>query len=114
MSTSSHAVELVREPPPHGRPSEHALLVQQLPVIREMLGTLDTLTIAGQRHVMQKVVDFVDTKTRVVAARMSHRNRATLFDLLTQLGKESERLVPDSARFARQAESLITLLGTVR
>lgn len=110
MSASGHAVDFVRERPDDRRYGEPALLARQLPVIQEMLGVLDTLTIAGQRHVMEKVVSFVDTKTRAAAARMSNRDRATLFELLTQLRKESQRLVPDPLRFTRHAENLVALL----
>jgi hypothetical protein len=114
MTAISHAIDFVRERPVDRRPSEAALLARQLPVIHEMLGTLDTLTIAGQRHVMEKVVSFVDTKTRATGARMNDRNRATLFELLTQLRQESQRRVPDPLRFTHHAESLITLLGGIR
>ena len=46
MSATSHAVDSDRELP-EGRHGDHALLAQQLPVIGEMLGSLDTLTIAA-------------------------------------------------------------------
>jgi hypothetical protein len=114
MSASSHAAQVVPQLRHPGRPIAHELLAQQLSIIREMLATLDTLTIAGQRHVMEKVVGFVDTKTRALAARMSSRNRVTLLDLLMQLRKESQRLVPDPVPFTRHAENLITLLAAVR
>ena len=48
------------------------------------------------------------------AVRMSNRNRGMLLELLTQLRRESQRMVPDPNRFARQAEDLITLLEAVR
>jgi len=113
MSATSHAIDLVRELSGDRVTGENGLLAQ-LPVIHEMLGMLDTLTIAGQQHVMEKVVDFVDSKTRAVAPRMGDRNRVTLFDLLRRLREESQRLVPDPLRFTRHAESLITLLRSVR
>ena len=84
-----------------------------LSVIREMVGTLDTLTIAGQRHVMDKVVAFVDEQVRHATPRVSKRNRATLGEVMTQLRSESDRVFPDSARFAQRAESLIRLLGSI-
>ncbi|HVV48369.1 MAG TPA: hypothetical protein VHO06_01800 [Polyangia bacterium] len=113
MSATSHAIHLVPARPVQRPPSQRALLARQLPVIREMLGTFDTLTIAGQRHLMEKVVGFVDSKTRAVGPRMSNRNRATLLELLTRLRQESQRLVPDPVCFTRHAENLITLLDAV-
>jgi len=35
-------------------------LAEKLATIRQMLTTLDTVTIAGQRHLMTKVLAFVD------------------------------------------------------
>ena len=113
MSAPGYVVEVPREPAPGRRHAERALLARQLSVIREMLGMLDTLTIAGQRHVMEKVVSFVDTCARAPAVRPTPGHRETLFELVLQLRKESERLVPDSLRFAERAEDLIALLGAV-
>lgn len=88
--------------------------MRQLSVIREMLGTLDTLTIAGQHHLMDKVIDFVEGQVRNAAPRLSARNRAVLMDLMTQLRNESDHLFPDSAQFAQSAENLVSLLVAIR
>lgn len=114
MTAPSHAIEIVREPAVQRRRSESALRERHLQVIGEMLGMLDTLTIAGQRHLMEKIVSFVDTQTRSAAVRMSNGNRAALFEVLTRLRQESQRLVPDPVRFIRHAENLIALLSAVR
>lgn len=91
----------------------HAFRVRQLWVVREMLRTLDTVTIAGQQHLMEKVVAFVEGQIAQVAAGASGRNRAALDDLMAQLKVDARGLFPDSARFARHAESLIGLLVAV-
>jgi hypothetical protein len=113
VSAPGYIVEVPPELPPHRRQGERALLEGQLSVIREMLGMLDTITIAGQRHLMEKVVTFVEPHARAAVIRPSARRRDMLFELVVQLRKESERLVPDSARFTAHAENLIALLGVV-
>ncbi len=113
MSASIRVVEVVQDLPPDRRNGEGALLVRQLSVIREMLGTLDTVTIAGQHHLMDKVIAFVNGQLRRAPTCLSDRNRATLVDLITQLRGESDHLLPDAARFAQRAENLINLLTAI-
>ena len=106
-------VEVVQESPSDRGEDGHILRASEIAVIREMLATFESLTVAGQRHVMEKVVSFVDARARGAAGRMSHRNRVTLSELLTQLQKESQRMMPDPCGFARRAENLIALLDAV-
>ena len=114
MSAPIRVVDLVQDRPATDRRNgEHASVARKLSVIREMLGTLDTLTIAGQHHLMDKVIAFVEGQVQQVAARVSKRNRATLADVMTQLRRESDLLFPDSTRFAQRAESLINLLVAI-
>jgi hypothetical protein len=101
------------ELPANQKDDGRLLIAAELAVIREMLGTLESLTIAGQRHAMDKVVGFVGERAQGAATRVSPRNRTTLLDLLAELQKESQRMVPDSASFARHAENLIALLAAV-
>jgi len=114
MSAPGYVVDLPRELPLPPRPGEPAVLARPLSVIREMLGMLDTLTIAGQRHLMEKVVGFVEACARAAVTHPNARRRETVFELVVQLRKESERLVPDSLRFTAQAEKLMALLGPSR
>jgi hypothetical protein len=114
MSASVHLADLVQDGrTTDGRNGERALRLRQLSVVREMLGTLDTLTIAGQHYDIDKVIAFVDGQVRGAARRVSERNRATLMDLMTQLRDESVHRFPDSTRFAQRAENLISLLVAI-
>ncbi|HVY41329.1 MAG TPA: hypothetical protein VHM31_25510 [Polyangia bacterium] len=94
----------------HDRPDEHALRVRQLWVIREMLRMLDTATTAGQHHLMNKMIAFVEGQVEQVAAKAGGATRAALGGLMDQLKNDAHGLIPDSARFARHTESLIALL----
>lgn len=81
-----------------------------LTVIREMLLMLDSLTIAGQRHLMEKVVRFVEEQLPHARSRLSRRNLSALDAIVGQLRHESDRLVPDVAVFSRGAHTLLALL----
>ena len=94
--------------PPVRTETEHKPI--PLTVIREMLLMLDSLTIAGQRHLMEKVVHFVRDQLPKVAARFGRRNLSGIEALVKQLQRESDRLVPDVSAFSRGAEALLALL----
>ena len=87
--------------------SEEAL---RLTTIRQMLATLDTLTIAGQRHLMSKVVAFVSGQVERVVREGGRVNRRMLLDQLTLLKRESDRQLPSVSTFSARADSLIALL----
>jgi hypothetical protein len=85
----------------------------RLAVAREMLVTLETLTNAGQRHLMAKVVTFIEGHVATATAGVRERPRAAALQLLGQLRRESERPSPDVATFRSRAETLIALLAPV-
>jgi hypothetical protein len=79
-----------------------------LAIAGEMVGTLETLTNAGQRHLMAKVVTFIEGHLATAVPGARERQRAAA--LLTQLKRESERPSPDVAAFRGHADTLIALL----
>lgn len=85
----------------------------QLSTIREMLTSLDTLTIAGQQNVMVKVVAFIRGRAGEALARVGRHDQRTAADLLQHLAVESERPLPDVRSFGPRAESLVALLAAV-
>lgn len=110
MSVPMVATEGFYDRPP-ARP-EVAPQPQPLPltVIREMLLMLDSLTIAGQRHLMEKVVRFVEQQLPRARSCLSRRNHGAVESIVKQLRFESERVVPDVCAFSRGAQSLLALL----
>ena len=88
-------------------------LSRQIATIREMLSMLDTLTAAGQRHSMSKIVGFVDQHVGRTLDRIGARNGSTLTELSTWLRHESQRTLPDVATFRRRADDLLSLLVAV-
>ena len=68
-----------------------------------MLDTLDTLTFAGQRHVMGKVLRLLSP-----AAGGSRRR---IDGLLADMGREAGRMAPTAATFIRRAEEVLVALA---
>jgi hypothetical protein len=81
----------------------------RLATAREMLDTLETLTNAGQRHLMEKVAAFIDGHLATAAWRQ--RPPAVATEILTSLKQESERLSPQVSTFRGLAEKLLALLA---
>jgi hypothetical protein len=71
-------------------------------VAAEMLSILDTLTMAGQRHMMARI-------TGLLAGEAQRRHRATRW--FDGLARESQRMAPDVAAFRRQAEPILAALS---
>jgi hypothetical protein len=82
-------------------------------VVREMMSNLDNLTVAGQQHVMAKIIRFVEVEAAPVLRGMRARHRLAVSELLAGLRHETARLCPDAASFVRRGEAVIGLLGTL-
>jgi hypothetical protein len=88
-------------------------LSRQLGIVREMLPTLDTVSAAGQKHIMGKVVAFIQAQAARACRDLSRRNQEMFAELLELLTHESRRLLPDVRIFSHRAESLLAFLGAV-
>ena len=77
--------------------------------VREMVRSLETLTGAGQRHTMGKVVDFIAAEIRGREARSDGRARL-LARTVDRIASEPARLAPAVRPFSRRAEVLLALL----
>lgn len=84
---------------------------EKLTTIRQMLATLDTLTIAGRRHLMSKVVTFLGDQVELAIRHPGLGNRCVLPDQLALLKGESVRQLPSVPVFVERAEPLIALLA---
>jgi hypothetical protein len=80
---------------------------EQLAVVVEMMDSIDTLTIAGQRHMMMKVVRFLERQ--LVLVRAGER-RPLVFRSLGRLAHEAERQTPNPRAFNRRAAVLVSLI----
>ncbi|HTB60747.1 MAG TPA: hypothetical protein VLC06_22910 [Polyangia bacterium] len=93
--------------------SEPASLSWQVSVLGDMVATLDTLTTAGQHHIIGKVLAVVRDQVRRAAPLVSRREREMLAGLVEEMARESGRVSPDLAVFTPRAERLIGLLALV-
>ena len=88
--------------------------VSDLEVVREMIGTMETLTLAGQRHTMARIVDFIDQCATRCERTIGIHNRNTLEQLLEELTREAQRIFPDARSFGSRAEALLGLLAAAQ
>ena len=103
------AIRLDATPSPPPPAVERAAKEQlaQLAVVGEMMDSIDTLTIAGQRHMMMKVVRFLERQLALVRAG---ERRPLVFRSLGRLAHEAERQTPNARAFNRRAAVLISLI----
>jgi hypothetical protein len=101
--TSSTPLDQPSDPPP---PPD------KLKTIRQMLATIETLTMAGQRHLMAKVVAQVAGEVDRALHRAAPGDRRTLIDQVAQLSDVADRQFPSVTVFRERANRLIALLAT--
>jgi hypothetical protein len=75
-----------------------------------MIATLETLTDAGQRHLMTKVVALIEGHLAAAGPARERQTNAEV-QLLGQLQRECERPSPGIAAFRDHAERLIALVA---
>ena len=83
----------------------------RLDVIQSMLGDLETATNAGQRYVMAKMLTQLREAAAAAEPSLSDLRLRTIRNMLAQLAREAERLLPDAEAFARGARSLAAALS---
>jgi hypothetical protein len=91
--------------------TEAAAGKHRLDVVKEILTTLETATVAGQQYLMGKVL----TVLRHQAPRRDHwMNEAQWVQIAAELDaltREAARMAPDAAAFSRQAARLAETLA---
>ena len=94
-------------PPPALNPQ---IFVSELAVIGEMLGMLESLTNAGQQHVMTKIVGFIQGK--VASGTIARRaDRARVAELLERVRQESARPLPAVDAFRDAVARVLAVPG---
>ena len=79
----------------------------ELEVVLEMLSTLDTLTAAGQRHLMSRLIEIMHSHAPNPGTR---HGPDTLTGPLGLLARESEKRWPDVRAFAGAASTFVMML----
>jgi hypothetical protein len=75
--------------------------------VREMLAALETATLAGQHHLMKKVLGVLGQEAFLSQGRIAEPQRRALATSIEALAREASRRAPDEAAFARTAAALV-------
>jgi hypothetical protein len=78
-----------------------------------MIASLDTLTAAGQRHMMSKILALFQATVGRHPPGNGSRNQRALSDLVDRLAQEADHLWPDPHQFRQHADSLLRLLTAI-
>jgi hypothetical protein len=82
-----------------------------LTVIRQMLATLETLTLAGRHHVMNKVLAILSEEVERAVPLAGRRSARVLQEQLELLQHETDRPAPSPSAFAESAKNLLALIS---
>jgi len=85
--------------------------LNHLAIAREMLATIDDLTVAGRRYTMGKIVEIFAGLMARRGPEAAGQGRFILVRLLHELRQESSRSFPDPSRFTQRASEALSLLG---
>ena len=81
--------------------------------MRGMLDPLVTLTPAGQRHQMDRLIDALAAETDGDGSRVGGANRLSLREQIDCLRKDAQRASPDVDSFCHRAKGVIAMLESV-
>jgi hypothetical protein len=94
-------------------PPSHALIVGRLGIVEELLGDLETVTHAGERYTMAKVVGLLRDEVADSEPRLSELQRRWMKRSLDELAREQDRMLPDRLPFAARAQNIAVSLSLV-
>jgi hypothetical protein len=75
----------------------------RIDAVREILRGLDTATVAGQQHLMMKVLGLLRTEAPAPDRWVGDQQWSKIARALEGLAHEASRMAPDACAFARQA-----------
>jgi hypothetical protein len=83
---------------------------ERLSVLGELMRALDLVTLAGQEHVMKKILIILRREVLRVESPIAAADLASLADAMTELEHEAGRFVPAPGVFNRHVEVAIGAL----
>ena len=84
---------------------------RRLDVVREILRGLETATLAGQQHLMMKVLGLLRSEAPARDHWVGEQQWGKIAAALERLAQEASRLAPDTGAFARQATAVADALA---
>jgi hypothetical protein len=91
--------------------TEAAAGTHRLDVVKEILTTLETATVAGQQYLMGKVLTVLRHQAPPRDHWINEAQWAQIAAELDALAREAARMSPDAAAFSRQAINLAETLA---
>jgi hypothetical protein len=87
-------------------PAPRTLAVGRLGIVELLLADLDTVTHAGQRYTMGKIVVLLQDESADSGGRLSELQRRSIRRALDDLAREQDRMLPDGEAFAARVRSI--------
>ena len=85
----------------------------RLGVVKELLGDLETATVAGMHFTMEKVVGLLRLEIGAREPELNDLERRLIGRALTELGREQGRLLPDANLFVVRTEMIADTLALI-
>lgn len=85
----------------------------RLGVVKELLGDLETATVAGLHFTMEKVVDLLRQEIGAYEPELNDLERRVIGRALSELGREQGRLLPDANLFVARTEMIADTLALI-
>jgi hypothetical protein len=85
----------------------------RLAVVADLLGDLDTVTVAGQLFTMGKVVGLLRLEVDAAEDGLSELQRRAIRRAIDDLGREETRLLPDADAFVSRARMITDTLAVM-
>ena len=96
----------------YGGPAWHSTISSsQLPVIDEMLRSLETTTVAGQHYLMGKIVAFLKHEVAERGRSLIGVQLRLCALWLEDMAQEAAKVMPDVAAFNRRADVVVRTLA---
>jgi len=85
----------------------------RMDVVKQLLGDLDTATVAGLHFTMEKVVDLLQLEIGAVEPELNDLERRVILRALAELGREQGRLLPDADMFVARTQMITDTLALI-
>jgi len=85
----------------------------RMDVVKQLLGDLDTATVAGLHFTMEKVVDLLELEIGAVEPELNDLERRVILRALAELGREQGRLLPDADMFVARTQMITDTLALI-
>jgi hypothetical protein len=83
----------------------------RLEVVRQLLGDLDIITVAGLHFTMDKIIDLLEREFVAAELTLSELQKRGLRRALGDLGREQGRLLPEVEAFVVRAQMIADTLS---